>query len=273
MQHKLEFVRPQSKKAWLGVVVFAQQSIHKTIRNHMSGKKRSHLIWLSLLVTATLLGLYPLSKSNSFQLFGDIYGRVETEQKVVALTFDDGPSNDVDTVLAILRRNDVQATFFLVGTSIKRNGMVARRIVADGHEIGNHSYSHKRLIFRSYGYVKSEVEKTDMLIKELGYDGDIHFRPPHGKKLLITPFYMNRTSRKTIMWDIEPESVSCLRGNPEAMADYVIEKSSNGSIVLLHVMFGDYRTTLAALEKIIRGLDKRGFKFVTISELLTYDNQ
>ena len=212
-----------------------------------------------------------MSSSKSFQFFGEIYPNINTGQKVVALTFDDGPSPKTDTILTILDSNCVKATFYLTGNSMHHFFSETKRIAASGHEIGNHTYSHSRLIFKSYKTIASEIERTDSLIRKAGYKKDIHFRPAHAKKLLILPYYLEQNNRKTILWDIEPESIDKISSDSELIANYVIENAKNGSIILLHPMYDWDNESIDAIEKIIQGLKNNGYEFKTISELLEYE--
>ncbi len=218
------------------------------------------------------IGTHFLSKSRSYQLFGEIYPRINTTQKVVALTFDDGPTEKVDTVLSILDAKNIKATFFLTGNSIRNRLSETKKIVLAGHEIGNHSYSHNRLIFKSYQSISEEIEKTDALIRKAGYLQEIHFRPPHGKKLLVLPYYMKWNNRKTIMWDVAPESIPEIVNDSKKLANYVIENSKNGSIILMHVMYKGRTKSLESLNDIIEGLKNKGFEFKTVSEIINYEN-
>jgi len=237
-------------------------------------KNKINKIIVFLLVTFLLLvGLYYLVSSRTFQFFGEIYPKIVTNEKVVALTFDDGPSPKTDTVIAILEKLNVKATFFLTGNSMHHYFSETERIVASGHEIGNHTYSHKRLIFRSYKTITSEIERTDSLIRKAGYNGDIHFRPPHAKKLLLLPYYLEQNDRKTILWDIEPESINKISTSSDLMAQYVVENSKNGSIILLHPMYDWYNESINAIEKIVNGLKNRGFEFKIVSELIEYESK
>lgn len=94
-------------------------------------------------------GTWRLVNSRTFQLFGEIVPRVETDAPLVALTFDDGPTAAfTDVVLNTLRERDVRATFFVTGHELEKNPIAGRRIVAEGHELGNHSYTHARMIFK-----------------------------------------------------------------------------------------------------------------------------
>jgi len=140
---------------------------------------------------AVAVGLWEIGKSRTFQFFGTITARVETEEKIVALTFDDGPTPQfTDEILGILKEQDVKATFFLVGNALEKHLKEGRMIIAAGHEIGNHSYSHQRMMLVTPSFVKEEIMNTDQLIKREGYDKLPHFRPPYGKKLFTLPYYL-----------------------------------------------------------------------------------
>ena len=131
--------------------------------------------WLGVL-TALLTGLVVLVgidrafvRSNSVQLFGGIVSRVEIDKPVVALTFDDGPRlDDLDEILEMLARRGVRATFFVTGSRLAAQPESGHRLVAAGHELGNHSWSHERMVLRSARFVRREVEETDTLIRFRG---------------------------------------------------------------------------------------------------------
>ncbi len=223
---------------------------------------------VSLVVVLVAAGiLWNVAGSRTFQFFGDLVDRVETTEKVVALTFDDGPDPaGVRQVLDTLGEQQVKATFFLMGRDLDRHPDLGRRIAEAGHEIGNHTYSHQRMIGVLPGTVAKEVEDTDARIRETGYRGDVHFRPPHGKKLFALPHYLARHDRKTIMWDVEPDSA----GTPSAarIVDETLAGTKPGSIILLHPMYAGRDQTRQALGPIITGLKERGYRFVTVSALL-----
>jgi peptidoglycan/xylan/chitin deacetylase (PgdA/CDA1 family) len=211
-----------------------------------------------------------LSKSRSFQLFGTIVPRIETSQKVVALTFDDGPTPAyTPVVLSVLRQKRVKATFFLIGEAMKENMDQAKAIVADGHELGNHTYHHLDMTLADEATAKREVEPSDAEIRKAGYNGEILFRPPGCKKLIGLPLYLAKHGRTTVTWDVEPESYPEVAADPNRITAYVLEKARPGSIILLHVMYRSRETTRQALPHLIDGLRERGFRFVTVSELIT----
>ena len=212
---------------------------------------------------------WKLSNARTVQLFGGIVPRVDTREAVVALTFDDGPSADyTEEVLSILRGHKVRATFFLIGGMMARNPDETRRIVAEGHEVGNHSFSHPRMIAKSYAFVQQQIEETDRLIRAAGYAEEIQFRSPYGKKLVVLPYYLWRTGRQNIFWDVAPEAYLEVATDPEKMVEHVLTEARPGSIILMHVMGRKRAASRQALPGIIQGLRERGYRFVTVSELL-----
>lgn len=222
-----------------------------------------------LFLGAIAFGLYSLSNARTYQVFGDLVARVDTQTPVVALTFDDGPTKEyTGEVLAILDELDVPATFFVTGREVTENPDEARAIVAAGHELGNHTYSHPRMVLKSYGTIRSEVEETDAAIRAIGYEGPIHFRPPYAKKLFALPWYLSANDRTTIMWDVEPETYPDIADNLDAFVAHVVEEARSGSIVLMHVMYESREVSRQALPRIVAGLRERGFDFVTVSQLL-----
>lgn len=223
----------------------------------------------AVVLLATLYGIWQLSSARSYQLFGELAHRVDTNDKVIALTFDDGPSKRyTDQVLAILAAEQVTATFFVTGKETMQNLPQARQLLATGHQLGNHSYSHPRMLLMSPTAVASEIEQTDAAIRSAGYQGDILFRPPYGKKLLVLPWYLAKHNRTTIMWDLEPEKDPKVASDAQTMAAYVINNAKPGSIILLHVMYQSRQASREALPLIIQGLKQKGYRFVTVSELL-----
>lgn len=236
----------------------------------MTIKRTVSLFLVLAALAAVLIGVHFFSKSRTTQLFGGIIARVETERPVVALTFDDGPSvRFTPDVLTILRERGVKATFFLTGKETEENLPQARMIVSEGHQLGNHSYTHSNMMFMEIAArIREEIERTDAAIRAAGYEGEIMFRPPYGKKLLTLPWYLSRHDRATIMWDVEPESFPDVAEDASALASHVIEQTRNGSIIIMHVMYRSREVSRQALPLIIDGLRQRGFEFVTVAQLL-----
>ena len=222
---------------------------------------------LALVVVAT--SVFHFIGSRTLQLFGNLVPRVETRDSIVALTFDDGPLPvSTDEILRALAAGGVKATFYLIGDGIERNPAEAEKIAAAGHEIGNHSYTHPRMVGLSMRSIASEIERTDARIRSIGHDGPIHFRSPYGKRFVALPWYLQRTGRLNILWDVEPDSHPEIARDAVRIVEHVLERARPGSIILLHVMGRQNRTKLEAVPQIISGLQARGYRFVTVSELL-----
>lgn len=228
-------------------------------------KKRLTFIGIGILtVILLLLGTYNLMNSRTFQLFGGLTDQVETNQKVVALTFDDGPSKNVDKILPLLDKYQAKATFFLIGNEIEKYQEEAQKIVKAGHQVGNHTYSHNRMIFKTPSYLKAEIEKTDRLIRQAGYKDEIDVRPPNGKKLVGLPYYLYKHNRDTITWNLEPDSYYTSAADK---VNYVKNHIKPGSIILIHPMYDSSGEELTTIEGILQALSDKGYKFVTVNEL------
>jgi len=222
----------------------------------------------ALAVSAALVwGLYAISKARSFQFFGGITASARTEKKIIALTFDDAPSPFSGEVLRILAEKNAKATFYVIGKAMEEFPAKAREIVRQGHELGNHTYSHRRMVFKTPGHIAVEIGKTDRLIRESGYTGEITFRPPYGKKLLALPFYLHKRGMRTVTWNLEPDTYHS--GDAAGIRDFTLAHAAPGAIILMHP-FCD-RACAAdreALPAIIDGLREKGFTLVTVSQLL-----
>jgi peptidoglycan-N-acetylglucosamine deacetylase len=235
----------------------------------MTGKRLKLLLGLIVAVIALVAIGFQISKSRTFQFFGDIVPHVNTQQKAVALTFDDGPiPGSTEEVLSVLNEGGIKATFFVTGAELEQHPEQGRKLVAAGHELGNHSFSHSRMVLKTPSFVKFEIERTDELIRQAGYQGSIHFRPPFGKKLLVLPFYLSQHSRKSITWDVEPDSFPEIGSDANKIVEDVLANAKPGSIILLHVMYPNRKESLKSVKGIVAGLKSHGYEFKTVSELL-----
>ncbi|MDN4071828.1 polysaccharide deacetylase family protein [Fictibacillus terranigra] len=230
-------------------------------------KKYIRILMVFLILFLVLAGTYKLMNARNFQLFSGLTSHVETKQKVVAITFDDGPTMNVDKLLPILERYHAKGTFFLIGNELEKNMAEGKRIAKAGHQIGNHTYSHKRMVLKSPSFIKQELKKTNALIRQTGYEGTIDFRPPNGKKLIGLPYYTNKLNMDTITWNLEPDTYYT------AVSDkvrYVTKNVKPGSIILFHPMYDRSGNELESIEKTLDVLSKKGYKFVTVNELQKY---
>lgn len=204
--------------------------------------------------------------SRTFQVAGVLIDRVDTPEKVVALTFDDGPSaGDVEPILQALDDAGVPATFYVIGQEADPGAL--RRLVSAGHDLGNHTWDHRRLVGVTPGVVASEVERTDEVIRDAGFSGVVTFRPPYSKKLLVEPWWMAQHERVTVMWDVEVDEFSDAP-TAQDLADQAAEAVRPGSIILLHPWYGRVRTQ-EAIGPLVHRLQASGYRFVTVGELLS----
>ncbi|NLU64055.1 polysaccharide deacetylase family protein [Rhodococcus sp. HNM0563] len=234
----------------------------------MAFRSRVTALIVSIVVLVLIVAAftaYRLMDSRSTQLFGTLVDRVDTDEKVVALTLDDGPSPLTPEVLQTLADADVPATFYVTGTEMAERPELGRAIVEAGHELGNHTATHRRMVFVGRDTVAEEIESTDAAIRDAGYDGEITFRPPYGKKLIALPRYLDEHDRTTVMWDVEPDSASSDTGEIVRTA---LEETRPGSIILLHVMYPSRTSSLEAIPDIVDGLRAEGYRFMTVSDLL-----
>jgi chitin deacetylase len=195
--------------------------------------------------------------------------RSETSERRVALTFDDGPAREtLDSILTTLRSRNVRATFFVMGAAMEEVPDAGSALVAQGHELGNHTYGHKRMVFRTPSFLARELERTDSLIRRAGHQGAIYFRPPYSYKFVLLPRYLSRTNRLTVMCDIEPESYPEVAQDPVAIVRHVLERVKPGSIILLHPWYPSRRATLTALAPLIDSLEARGYSVGPVRDLI-----
>lgn len=184
---------------------------------------------------------------------------VETP-KYVALTFDDGPrASTTGPLLNGLAERGVTATFFVIGQQIPGNEDLLRRMKADGHQIGNHTYSHVRLLTAERNAVVEEIHKTEVLLQSALGPGEWWLRPPYGMmdrqraELVKTPM---------IYWTVDPEDWKLL--DSAKVVEQVCSQVQPGDIVLLHDF---YPTSVDAALEIVDRLRGEGYTFVTVEEL------
>ena len=193
-----------------------------------------------------------------------IYDNDVISNKYIALTFDDGPNYNTNKVLDILEKNNVPATFFVLGNRIKGNENILKRMVSSKMEIGNHTFNHLLLTKYKEDKVKSEINNTSNLIFEVTGKYPTLFRPSYGscnkmiRSIVDTPI---------IIWDID--TLDWKYHNSRRISSRVINKVKDGDIVLMHDI---YSATANALEIIIPSLKSKGYTFVTVSDLFYYKN-
>ncbi|MBD2579447.1 polysaccharide deacetylase family protein [Oscillatoria sp. FACHB-1406] len=192
----------------------------------------------------------------------------KTSDKIIALTFDDGPDGKTTLqVLDILGRYQVKATFFLIGENVKKYPYVTRRIVELGHAIGNHTLTHAYKVM-SPESAAQEIEKTADEIAQFTRNRPLLFRPPLGNMNNGLVEYARNHNYLTVLWSINSEDSVGYPG-VNTIAANVINRAHSGGIVLLHDAPWYRWKTIATLPTIIERLKAQGYRFVTVPELLT----
>ncbi len=207
--------------------------------------------------------------------FGKNIVRLSTDQRIVALTYDDGPSPPyTDQLLDILAKHNVKATFFLIGKRIERHPETVDRMIAEGHQIGNHTYNHPVLGFLPPFYVQRQIERTDDLIRQHGIVEEIVFRAPMLTRFLPVAYVLAKLDRTHISGDVW--SWDWTTQNPDKIAETVVKKTLSstgaGSIIVLHDGKAENKNanrsgTIEATDRIITALKQNGYQFVRLSDV------
>ncbi|MEP0855480.1 polysaccharide deacetylase family protein [Trichocoleus sp. DQ-U1] len=192
----------------------------------------------------------------------------KNQKKVIALTFDDGPWGETTLqVLDILKKNDIKATFFWVGEQLQSYPAVARRVVAEGHAIGNHTWHHSYRQMDEATAAK-EIDDTAALIYKTTGVTTAYFRPPGGNLQNGLAAYAQKNNYAVMMWSINSADSRRHRLTAPKLVTNILKSAFPGSIVLMHDGGGNHSTTVQALPQIVEKLKKQGYQFVTLPELL-----
>jgi peptidoglycan/xylan/chitin deacetylase (PgdA/CDA1 family) len=233
--------------------------------------------WLGIAGASVLVASVDwFSKVRPFQWCGRIASRIDTREKAVALTFDDGPNPPyTERVLSTLAERGVLATFFLVGKQVVRFPDTVRHIVEAGHEIGNHSYSHRRLILRHPALIRKEIMLTDRALRRAGVTDEIPFRAPYCRKLFVLPYVLATMNKLHITFDTMPSPADYDGAPAEVVCDYVLRHARPGSIIVLHdgsfPAPSDRSNVVEATRLIIERMTADGYRFARVRELLSLD--
>ena len=194
------------------------------------------------------------------------YSRVSTNLPYIAMTFDDGPHpQNTPRLLDMLRERNIKATFYVVGRNAKQYPAITRRIVAEGHEIANHTLTHPNLSKMSDSAVRKELNAArDSIISICGVKPRT-MRPPYGALTTRQRSWIHKEyGYPTILWDVDPNDWK--KPGPSVVTSRILNGTRNGSIVLAHDL---HKQTIDAMPATLNGLLKKGFKFVTVSQLLS----
>ncbi len=204
---------------------------------------------------------------------GTIY-RVKTSKKIVALTFDDGPSPIwTPRILDELKKADAKATFFMIGHHVRAYPEIARRVAQEGHEIANHGYAHSVVLYYTPAEVEEEIKYTEHVIREVTGKTTTMFRPPKAWLRDSTKDKIKSMGYETVLWSLNSKDWV---GFPHRyIVRYLAARARGGDIFLFHdsgSVFsregGDRTQTVAAVALLVKTLKEKGFSFVTLEELL-----
>lgn len=200
--------------------------------------------------------------------------RVNVPEKLVALTFDDGPSPVwTPQILDELKKAQVKATFFMLGNHVEKYPEVARRVVAEGHEIGNHTYDHHVLLYYKVDELEKELNEAESVIKTVTGKNTKYFRPPKAWLTAEEKRKVKEMGYEIILWSLN--SKDWVTFHDKQITSYILRHIHPGDIILFHDSGGVFtaeggsrKQTVKTIPRLVRKLKEKGYRFVTISELL-----
>jgi len=230
-----------------------------------------YLFLALLLVTGMFLNRYVY---RGFGLQVDIFRQGTPHLPVVAITFDDGPDPSyTPQILDILKQYNVKATFFMVGRQVERHPEIARRIVAEGHEIGNHTYSHYNLFRAPPERIREEILEGERAIRAITGVKTALFRPPRGLYDENVMQVLRQKGYNLVLWSVSSEDWAEI--STRDIVANIMRRAGPGDILLFHdsgnlIRFerGNRLNTVQALPLIIEGLQRQGYTFVTVTQMM-----
>lgn len=204
----------------------------------------------------------------------DTIFHADSHDNVIALTFDDGPSPQwTGQILDQLKEWDVRATFFMIGQHVAQYPDLARRVAREGHEIGNHSYTHHGIFFYTKDELQQEVLDTEKIIKAVTGRQTTCFRPPKAWITNDEKKWLKDLGYQVVLWTLNPKD--WVTFDDKYIIKYILKKIKPGDIILFHdsggvfnIDHGNRHETVKTLPRLIKELKAKGYRFVTISELI-----
>src|SRR5580658_664067 len=229
------------------------------------------LIGLSAAAAASAAGYQSMAPKG--QWYGPTFFQGVRGSKQIALTYDDGP-NDPHTLklLDVLAKHNVRATFFMIGRYVRQRPDIALAVAQQGHAIGNHTFTHPRLIFKSAAETRAELADCRQALQHAIGDHSTFFRPPFGGRRPATIRIARELGLQTVMWNLSGHDWN---GAPAAeIENNIASQVRGGDVILLHdgghrTMSADRAQTVIATESLIRRYkdNDEGYKFVTVEEM------
>lgn len=248
---------------------------HKSLRGRLAAGLRARLrhprpLWLATTAALLLLAAYvtlwqpPFATRIAEAMNPDILYRVDTHEKLIALTIDDGPSAFTDDILGLLAEHQARATFFLIGKTARERPELVERIRQAGHEIGNHMMKDRPTVLFGVDRFEQELAQSERILELEGPDKV--FRPPsswiRGPQLRV----LERRGYRCVLGSVYPHDTK--HRNARLTSWFVLRRVQPGSIVILHEGGPSRRAILPVLRRVLPVLRDRGYRVVSVSELL-----
>ncbi|MDD5196764.1 MAG: polysaccharide deacetylase family protein [Candidatus Omnitrophota bacterium] len=236
--------------------------------------KKIGLIFIFFIILAVIFFVISLFFDEAVLVRKGTFYRAQRADKVVALTFDDGPSPIwTPQVLDELKKAEVKATFFMLGSHVERYPAIARRVLAEGHEIGNHTYDHHVLIYYKMEELEKEIQEAEDAIKAVTGQSPRYFRPPKAWLSSREKKKIEEMGYKIVLWSLN--SKDWVTFHDKQITSYILKRIQPGDIILFHDSGGVFTAeggnraqTVKTIPRLVRKLKERGYRFVTISELM-----
>lgn len=197
------------------------------------------------------------------------FNAAETDEPYIALTFDDGPNPETTPkLLKMLADRNIKATFFMLGNRAAAAPDVVKSVAAGGHEIGNHSWDHPQLTKLPLAAVDKEINDTSKVIQNITGKAPVYLRPPYGAmKPDLQRYIHDKYGMTFVYWSVDP--LDWKIRDPQAIHDQIMRQVRPGAVILAHDI---HATTVAAMPRVLDALIAKGYKFVTVSDLIAKDH-
>jgi len=230
-----------------------------------------------LLLVAVLVAAIFVFFDQAIIVRKDTIFKINTSEKVVAITFDDGPSLQwTPKILDELKKADVKATFFMIGKHVEKYPEIARRVAAEGHEIGNHSYDHHGIFFYSPEEIDNKIRYAERVIRDITGVTAVYFRPPKAWINNAEKQQVKSMGYRVVLWTLN--SKDWVTFDDKYIIKHVLRHIQPGDIILFHdsggvfgTENGDRHETVRTLPRLFEELKNMGYRCVTISELLRFN--
>lgn len=221
---------------------------------------------VSLLIYSAILAIGVFRIQTNYYLTS--FNGAKTREKVIALTFDDGPAEYTEAILKVLKKHRLRATFFLIGKNVEVDAVTAKMIAREGHEIGNHTWSHSTWFdFFTGKKMEFEIIRADESIKKATGKTPKYFRPPYGVTNPVIARVMRRFSFTIVGWRFR--TFDTVKTDPADVCDRIFRKLRSGDVIVMH----DHNKNAPAIaEKVIRWSKQNGFSIVSLHELIEHSS-